>query len=371
MFLEIVCITLAALQNAQAPSDTAPPVAWDTIGQRMKWEADHGFSGVVLMARDGKIAFNQAYGMANREKQIPMRTDSILAIGSTPIDFTKAGILPWPIEKLKLDDPITKYFEQVPDDKSNHHQAPDDRRSGLLISTICPPIATRPQPDRRLAASHHESEVTVRAKPDTPFAFRGLRVASPKSSAAVSYPEFVREHLSSPRAPIDTGFSVNPMPQTGGRRLRPRDGQINAPPIGERHPAGDGQRRPGFDGSRHVRWLQAVHGGKLRCQSRKEYREGTGLAGRRYVWLRDPLHRQSAVVHDHHVQCGKPAPTASMQFGPGPLSLVLNRPAPASARAALVDKEDSSSSGSSRRRAGERDGCERHPARVSGKAARQ
>jgi CubicO group peptidase (beta-lactamase class C family) len=92
-------------------------VTWDSLDARMKWEADQGFSGVLLVARDGKTAFHKAYGMANREKRIAMRPDTILAIGSTPIDFTKAAILLLAERsKLSLTDPITKHFDEVPKD---------------------------------------------------------------------------------------------------------------------------------------------------------------------------------------------------------------------------------------------------------------
>src|SRR5262249_6077131 len=85
---------------------------------RMKSEVERGFAGVVMVARDGKIVFNQAYGMANRDKKIPIKLDTIFAIGSTPIDFTKVGILLLAERgKLKLDDPLTKHFDNVPDDK--------------------------------------------------------------------------------------------------------------------------------------------------------------------------------------------------------------------------------------------------------------
>jgi hypothetical protein len=75
----------------------------------MQWEADHGYAGVVLVARDGKVVFHKAYGMANREKNIPMRPDTILAIGSTPIDFTKAGIL-----LLKIDLDLARLIDAWP-----------------------------------------------------------------------------------------------------------------------------------------------------------------------------------------------------------------------------------------------------------------
>lgn len=72
-----------------------------------------------------------------------MKVDTILAIGSTPIDFTKAGILLLAERgKLSLDDPITKYFDKVPDEKKaitlkhlmtgrsglqDFHDVPEDR----------------------------------------------------------------------------------------------------------------------------------------------------------------------------------------------------------------------------------------------------
>jgi len=84
---------LTCLLTTSAPDNSPPTVSWDTLEARLKWEAGHGFSGVVLVARDGKVVFHEAYGLANREKKIAMRPDTILAIGSTPIDFTKAGIL--------------------------------------------------------------------------------------------------------------------------------------------------------------------------------------------------------------------------------------------------------------------------------------
>src|SRR5262245_38914716 len=119
--LTFLGVGLALVGRAQErqPADARPPaVTWDALDARMKWEADHGFAGVVLVARDGKVAFHKAYGTANREKKIAMRPDTIFGIGSTPIDFTKAGILLLAERgKLSLNDPITKHLAGVPDDK--------------------------------------------------------------------------------------------------------------------------------------------------------------------------------------------------------------------------------------------------------------
>jgi hypothetical protein len=59
----IVCLCIsAAFVTSQPLTTSSPQVTWDAIGARMQWEAEHG----VLVARDGKIAFHKAYGVANR-----------------------------------------------------------------------------------------------------------------------------------------------------------------------------------------------------------------------------------------------------------------------------------------------------------------
>lgn len=108
--------------EATGPSGTAPavvpPFSWDTLEERLDAEARNGFSGTVLVVRGGETALHRAYGFADREKRVPNTTATIFAIGSTPIDFTKASVLKLEeMGKLTTSDPITKYLEGVPPDK--------------------------------------------------------------------------------------------------------------------------------------------------------------------------------------------------------------------------------------------------------------
>jgi CubicO group peptidase (beta-lactamase class C family) len=96
------------------------PMTWDRLEQRLKDKEKEGFSGVVLVVRDDKLILFKGYGMANREQGIHNTKDTIFAIGSTPIDFTKAAVLKlMDLGKLKMSDPITKYFLDVPEDKQS------------------------------------------------------------------------------------------------------------------------------------------------------------------------------------------------------------------------------------------------------------
>lgn len=80
---------------------------------------DKGFSGVLLVAKKDKILLAKGYGFADREKKTPVTTSTVFAIGSVSKQFTAAAILKLEMQgKLNVNDHITKYFKDVPPDKS-------------------------------------------------------------------------------------------------------------------------------------------------------------------------------------------------------------------------------------------------------------
>ena len=288
MTLAYLGIMTAGLFAAQTSAEGPPRLAWDSIQDRMQWEAEHGFSGVVLVAREGKVVFAKAYGMANREKGIPMRVDTVMGIGSTPIDFTKAGILLLAERgKLKLSDPITKYFHDVPADKreitiahlmrgrsglQNFHDVPTDRdpdhswidRDEAVRRILAQKLLFAPGHGQR----HSHSAW-------------GLLAVILEMASGQSYPEFTREHLFKPAGMNDTGFFGDPVPE---ERLAigygPRtDGKINAPPYWGKTSwlvmGSGGQVSTAPD---MWRWMQAVYGGKiLSADSMRRYGDGQGV----------------------------------------------------------------------------------------------
>ena len=73
------------------------------------------FSGVILIARNGKPFFEEAFGEADREKKIPNRTDTKFNVGSIDKTFTGLAIRQLAAEKkLALDDGIGKYLPGYP-----------------------------------------------------------------------------------------------------------------------------------------------------------------------------------------------------------------------------------------------------------------
>ena len=77
------------------------------------------FSGTVLIAKNGKILFNKAYGLSNRELNIPNTVDTKFPVGSITKQFTAMLIMQY-VEKgdLNLNDTISKHLPYLKSDWS-------------------------------------------------------------------------------------------------------------------------------------------------------------------------------------------------------------------------------------------------------------
>jgi len=68
---------------------------------------------VALIARNGKIVFHKAYGMADVKSKKTMEKDAIFRIASQTKAITSTAVLMlWEEGKFKLDDPISKYIPE-------------------------------------------------------------------------------------------------------------------------------------------------------------------------------------------------------------------------------------------------------------------
>lgn len=74
-----------------------------------------GPGGTILIAKDGKILFHEAFGLANVELNVPMSTEHIFRIGSITKQFTAIAILQLVEKKqLNLQDDLTKFIPDYP-----------------------------------------------------------------------------------------------------------------------------------------------------------------------------------------------------------------------------------------------------------------
>src|SRR5262245_11672693 len=74
-----------------------------------------GFSGAVLVAREGQVVFRRAFGDANREFSVANSPETKFRIGSASKQFTAAAVLLLARRgALQLTDPISKYLPDWP-----------------------------------------------------------------------------------------------------------------------------------------------------------------------------------------------------------------------------------------------------------------
>ena len=99
-----------------ASSSSAEEALTDRADAFMKGvQQAQGFSGVVLIARDGRILFARPYGMANLELDVPNTLDTKFRLASITKQFTAAAILMLQERgKLSVNDTLCTYLRDCP-----------------------------------------------------------------------------------------------------------------------------------------------------------------------------------------------------------------------------------------------------------------
>jgi len=118
-------ITLAALASASfvvtsekalaAPNSVASKAAQvDAVFK--PWDSPSSPGCAVAVTKNGSIAYERGYGMADLDHDVKITATTVFDVGSIAKQFTAAAILMLAQEgKLSLDNPIRKYLGDVPD----------------------------------------------------------------------------------------------------------------------------------------------------------------------------------------------------------------------------------------------------------------
>ncbi len=113
-----VLVTLLLINTGYSQIASEDKEVSKRIDNYLAQGVENGFSGAVLIAKKGKIIINKGYGLANRDKMIPNTSTTIFSTGSVTKQFTAAAILKLvELDKLKLTDVISTFFDDLPNDK--------------------------------------------------------------------------------------------------------------------------------------------------------------------------------------------------------------------------------------------------------------
>lgn len=103
---------IVALTSATVESAAQAPARLEAIARA---QADSGFSGVVLVARNNSVAMEKAYSPQNGK---PLAVSSRFNIGSMTKGFTAAAILRLRAQRLlSFSDPVSRFFPHAPQAK--------------------------------------------------------------------------------------------------------------------------------------------------------------------------------------------------------------------------------------------------------------
>lgn len=123
--ISLVIVSALTIWAAFIAFDPAPK----TIGDLMESYEDPGlkikirspFSGTVLVAKKGKIIFEEAYGEADRVTNAPNTIATKFGIGSVTKQFTAMLVMQLVEDNaMSLQDTIGKYLPYLPEEKANH-----------------------------------------------------------------------------------------------------------------------------------------------------------------------------------------------------------------------------------------------------------
>lgn len=188
----------------------------DKVGKLTKYFEtacrEEGFSGVVLVAGNGKPLVAKACGLANVEFRVPNTIRTKFRIGSMTKQFTAAAIMMLQERgKFKVSDPIDKYLRDIPEQwKGITIRQLLSHTSGLMHSWALPEF----EKTMMIPATTDETlarfwDKPLLFKPGEGFLYSGvgyfLLARVIEETSGVSYETFLKENIFAPLAMKDTG----------------------------------------------------------------------------------------------------------------------------------------------------------------------
>ncbi len=168
-----------------------------------------GFSGALLVVKDGKIILNKGYGLAVRSGHVPNTSETVFSTGSVTKQFTAAGIMKLEMMgKLNTGDPITKYFDDVPEDKREitlHHLL--THTSGV-VDALGPDYVVAPRDE----TMRKTLDAPLRFKPGEQFGYSNagysMLAAVIEKVSGQGYEEFMNKNIFLPAGMRFTGYRM-------------------------------------------------------------------------------------------------------------------------------------------------------------------
>ena len=196
----IIIITLTSCSQHSKSKDLE-----SILDDFMTKQALFGFSGGVLVEKDGKIILSKGYGFANNEYLIPFTDSTIIDIASVTKGFTATAILQlYDQSKLDINDKLDKYFDNIPIDKEGITiKQLLSNSSGLGEFLAAPSNITRDELVKKILSKPFEGTVDKWYYSNEGFS---ILAAIVEKVSGMSYEEYISENFIIPLGMTHTGF---------------------------------------------------------------------------------------------------------------------------------------------------------------------
>ncbi|MEH6514900.1 MAG: serine hydrolase domain-containing protein [Maribacter arcticus] len=116
----IILLLIFANSISQAQKKTQSTALYSRIDSYLTAGTENGFSGAISVVKNGEVIINKGYGEANKGTKTLNNPNTIFDIGSNTKQFTSTAILKLvELRKLKLKDPLSKFFKNLPIEKQS------------------------------------------------------------------------------------------------------------------------------------------------------------------------------------------------------------------------------------------------------------
>ena len=207
----LLILTLLLFIQSAFPQDvtTVRGVPGSKLDNYLTRITPFGFSGALLVAKNGEIILNKGYGAAIRSSETPNDANTIFSVGSITKQFTAAAILKLESRgKLRVTDSLGTYFKDVPPEKQSitiHNLL--THTSGIVQDAGGDyEMVGRDEAVRRILA------LPMEFKPGEQFGYSNsgysLLAAIVEQVSGLSYEQFLRDSLFVPSGMMATGYRI-------------------------------------------------------------------------------------------------------------------------------------------------------------------
>lgn len=212
----LAAVLVASRLHAQAAPSQPPsdPQLVARVHEYMNRLASLGYTGGVLIVRNGTTVFQRSYGMANREAGIAADTATVYNLGSITKQFTAAAILRLEeLGSLRTTDSVGRFFPSAPADKRGITLHQLLTHTAGFASDYSPSDyepTTRDEYVRRMFAA------PLRSRPGTTFSYANsgysMLAAIVELTTGQEYDLALRRLVLQPAGMLETGYRLPAWP---------------------------------------------------------------------------------------------------------------------------------------------------------------